>query len=372
VVDYTFTEDQELFRESMKEFCAQQIIPKLELLEGAEEMPMEIIKALADFELLGMRVEEKYGGIDVDPMMVGIAAEELARADPSCAVPVLFLVENSWGHVLSKYGTEELKQEILPKVVKGELFLGIATTESDIGSDLGNMKTQIRAEGDGYVVNGEKMYISGVAEVQKYGGGHVTLGRMDMDAGTRGMCMFYLPQKGVEGITPTLLKEFGREGISCGGFNIENVKIPKHYLMHEEKVRGHTVQAGRALRAPAGPARAVVQGPVDIREGDAGEGHPHGSQHGHGHVQVGVLHLGLRRHQRRHAVAGRLRLHHGVRGYQSPAGRQVLHARRRLGGDNEAHNLPGAPGQGLPGVQVKGSAVKGWADSKCSERMGGK
>ena len=156
-------------------------------------------------------------------------------------------MENSWAHLLDKYGTEEAKQELLPKMIKGELFLGIATTESDIGSDLSSMKTKIIKEGDKYIVNGEKMYISGVREAVKYGGGHLTLAKMTPDAGTRGMNMFYLPLKDTPGITVTEIEEIGRDGISFGGFNIENVEIPLHYLVGEEDKGFYIVHEGYEL-----------------------------------------------------------------------------------------------------------------------------
>ena len=222
-------------------------MPKTDKLEGAKQMPEEIIKALADFELLGMVIDPEYEGLGMDAVTAGIAAEELAKADPSCAIPVLYLVETSWGHVLDKYGTEEAKKEILPKVIKGKQFIGIATTESDIGSDLGNMKTKISKKGDKYIINGEKMYISGIAEAMSYGGGHTTLARMKPELGTRGMCMFYLPLKDTPGITPTYIEDIGREGISCGGFNIENVEIPKHYLIGEENKGFYVVHEGYEL-----------------------------------------------------------------------------------------------------------------------------
>ena len=247
IVDYRFSEEQELFRESIKEFCASEIIPKTKKLEGAKKMPEDIIKALAKFELLGMVVDPEYGGLGTDVVTAGIAAEELARADSSCAIPVLFLVETSWGHLLDKYGTEKAKKEIFPKVIKGEQFLGIATTESDIGSDLGSMKTKISKKGNKYIINGEKMYISGVAEAMEYGGGHVTLARMKPELGTRGMCMFYLPLKDTPGITPTYIEDIGREGISCGGFDIKNVEIPEHYLLAEENKGFYIVHEGYEL-----------------------------------------------------------------------------------------------------------------------------
>ena len=115
MVDYTFSEEQELFRESIKEFCASEIVPKTEKLGEVRCMPEDIIKALAKFELLGMVIDEEYGGLGTDVVTAGIAAEELARADLSCSIPVLFLVGTSWGHVINKYGNEEIKKEILPK-----------------------------------------------------------------------------------------------------------------------------------------------------------------------------------------------------------------------------------------------------------------
>ena len=91
MVAYTFSEEQELFRESIKEFCASEIVPKTQKLEGAKCMPQEIIKSLANFELLGMVIDPEYGGLGTDVVTARIAAEELARADHSCAIPVLFL-----------------------------------------------------------------------------------------------------------------------------------------------------------------------------------------------------------------------------------------------------------------------------------------
>ncbi|UCD14345.1 MAG: acyl-CoA/acyl-ACP dehydrogenase, partial [Thermoplasmatales archaeon] len=247
MVDYRFSEEQELFRESIKEFCASEIVPKTEKLGEVRRMPEDIIKALAKFELLGMVIDPEYGGLGTDVVTAGIAAEELARADLSCSIPVLFLVGTSWGHVIDKYGNEEIKKEILPKAIKGESIIGIATTESDIGSDLGNMKTKITKKGDKYVVNGEKMYISGVAEAMEYGGGHVTLARMTPEKGTRGMSMFYLPLKDTPGITPTYVEDIGREAISCGGFDIKNVEIPKHYLLGEENKGFYYIHEGYEL-----------------------------------------------------------------------------------------------------------------------------
>jgi acyl-CoA dehydrogenase len=170
--------------------------------------------------------------------MACIAAEELAKADLSIALPVMYLVEASWAFIFDKYGTEEAKKELLPKVCSGDLFFGIATTEPTGGSDLVNStRTSIKPKGDGYVINGEKVYISGVAESEKYGGVYWTLAKSDLKGDHKAFDAFILPLNMgdglIPGITTTLFEDMGRMGVSCGGFNIENVEIPKHYLIGE-------------------------------------------------------------------------------------------------------------------------------------------
>ena len=224
-MSYEFTEEQEMFRKNLREYLGKKVAPHLEQMEKKEEVLPEIIKAMADFELLGPCVTEEYGGPGMDMVMAGIIGEELARNDPTASTAVFYLVDASWSHVFCRYGKEEGKKEILPDVCKGKKYCGIATTESDIGSDLANMKTTIKKEGDHYIVNGDKNYISGVREAGKLGGGHVTLARQDLAAGARGETLFFLPLKDNPGITITTDKELGREGMSTGGFNINKVKL---------------------------------------------------------------------------------------------------------------------------------------------------
>ncbi|MFX1570944.1 MAG: acyl-CoA dehydrogenase family protein, partial [Promethearchaeota archaeon] len=232
-MSFKFTEEQDMIRESVREFAQSKIAPIALQMEETKEIPQDVVKGMAELGLMTCTADEKYGGPGLNAVSAGVIAEELARADCTGSTCVYYLVPASWGFLLNKYGTEEAKQEIFPKTVSGEWFLGIATTESDAGSDVGGTKTTIKPDGDGFVVNGEKMYISGVREAVKYGGGHITIAHQTPELGTRGMTVFYLPLT-VEGITPTYVADLGREGISCGGFSIDNVKIPKHYILGEE------------------------------------------------------------------------------------------------------------------------------------------
>lgn len=236
-MDYSFTDEQKLIQKAVREFGANEIAPNLMKINEENRISTGIIKGLADLNVLGLTVSEEYGGLNADPVTAGIVAEELARADISCAVPTFYLVQAAWGHVLNKYGKEEAKQAILPKMTVGDAFLGIAATESDTGSDLGNMRTHAKKSNDGYILNGEKMFISGIVEAMTQlpdGGGYVTLVRTAPEKGTRGMSLFYVPVKDVEGISYTTLEDWGRTGISTGGFSLIDVQLPESHLIGEE------------------------------------------------------------------------------------------------------------------------------------------
>ncbi|MFX0090425.1 MAG: acyl-CoA dehydrogenase family protein [Candidatus Hodarchaeota archaeon] len=240
---FEFTEDHEMFRESVREFGEKNIAPIALEMEEKKEIPRNVIKGMAELGLLACTASPDYGGSGLDAVSAGVIAEELGRVDTTGSIPVFYLVQASWGFLFNKYGTEQAKKEIFPKVVSGDWFLGIATTESDAGSDVVGCTMTIKPDGDGFVVNGEKMYISGVREAHTYGGGHVTIAHQTPDRGSRGMTLFYLPLT-AEGITPTYVPDLGREGISCGGFTADNVKIPKHYIIGEENKGFYYVHEG--------------------------------------------------------------------------------------------------------------------------------
>ncbi|MGC8497475.1 MAG: acyl-CoA dehydrogenase family protein [Thermoplasmata archaeon] len=241
--DYTFTEEQEMIRESVRDFAQKKIAPISLEMEQTKRIPPEIIKGMADLGLIACTVSPEYGGQGFNAVTAGIIAEELARSDITGSIPVFYLIQAAWGHVFDKYGTHEAKSEILPKVTKGEKFLGIATTESDAGSDVAGTRTTITKKGDEYIVNGEKMYISGVREAIETDGGHITVAKQNPELGARGMTLFYLPLK-QKGITPTYVDDLGREGITTGGFSVDNVKIPKKYIIGQENKGFYLIHEG--------------------------------------------------------------------------------------------------------------------------------
>jgi acyl-CoA dehydrogenase len=172
--------------------------------------------------------------MDADWAMACIAAEELGRADISLALPVLYLVEAAWGFIFGRYGSEELKRQVLPKVCAGEAFLGIATTEPGGGSDiLGATRCRASLDEGGWTLNGEKMYISGVRESGRMGGVHLTLFRTADTGDHRAFTFVAVPLKDTPGISPTIIEDMGRMGISTGGFAMEDVRLPAIHQVGE-------------------------------------------------------------------------------------------------------------------------------------------
>jgi len=212
-MDFSWTDEQELWRKTVRDFAQKKIKPRVREIDTNKKIPEEIIKDMGKLGLLAPTASQEYGGAGVDWTMAAIAAEELGRADISLAIPVLYLVEASWGFIFSRYGTKELKEEYLPKITSGEALCGIAVTEPEGGSDIvGAAKTKAVKKGKNWVLNGEKIFISGITESSKWGGIHLTLARTDPKAGHKGFTFFGVPLKDTKGIKTSLFEDMGRMG----------------------------------------------------------------------------------------------------------------------------------------------------------------
>jgi len=237
MVDFSFTEEQELFRKALKEWCEKNLpLEKIREMDGKGEIPREILKGMADLGLLVMTAPQEHGGTGADWVTACIAGEELGYADISIAIPVFWLVESSWGFVVDRYCTEKVREAVIRPAIKGEAFIGIASTESGGGSDVAAFKSTAHREGNDWVLNGEKMYISGTEEAKKLGGGYFVIARTSPappEAPHRGMTGFYLPinASGVE--INKRFDDMGRMAISTGGFMMKNVRIPDSYRIGE-------------------------------------------------------------------------------------------------------------------------------------------
>ena len=234
-MDFSWTEEQRIWRRTVRDFAQKEIKPKIREIDTNKKIPKEIIKDMAHLGLLAPTVSKEYGGADLDWTMACIAAEELGRADISLAIPVLYLVEAAWGFIFNQYGTTAAKERYLPNVTSGNAFLGIAVTEPEGGSDIvGATKTKAVKKDNSWILNGEKMFISGITESSNWGGVHLTLARTDPAAGHKGFSFFAVPLKDDPRIETTLLEDMGRMGISTGGFSMDDVELSENHLIGEQ------------------------------------------------------------------------------------------------------------------------------------------
>ena len=233
-MDFSWTDEQKIWRKTVRDFAQKKIKPRVREIDINKKIPEEIIKEMGKLGLLAPTASQEYGGAGVDWTMASIAAEELGRADISLAVPVLYLVEAAWGFILSQYGTDDIKNEYLSKVTSGEAFCGIAVTEPEGGSDiLGAAKTNAMKNGKNWLLNGEKIFISGITESSNWGGIHLTLGRTGPSKAHKGFSFFAVPLKDNPNVETTLFEDMGRMGISTGGFTMNNVELPNYHLIGE-------------------------------------------------------------------------------------------------------------------------------------------
>ena len=187
-LSFAFDEEQELLRDEVRRFAEERIRPGVAERDKNHEFPADVIQEMGELGLLSMLVPEAYGGAGFDVLTYALAIEEVAAVCPSTAVTMS--VTNSvccWPIVA--FGSEELKQTVLPELAAGEAIGGFGLTEPGSGSDASSMRTTAVRDGDAWVLNGEKAWITnaGIGKV------FVVLARTDPDAGAKGISAFVVP-----------------------------------------------------------------------------------------------------------------------------------------------------------------------------------
>jgi len=158
-VQFSLTDEQRAIRDMVREFAAREIAPVAGKHDREHSFPMATAKRMGELGLLGVTVPEKYGGPGADYVSFALVAEELARADASHSVIFGANASLSVGPILN-FGTEAQKENYLPGLSSGKLLGCYALTEPEAGSDAGSLKTTARRDGDDYVIDGQKVFIS--------------------------------------------------------------------------------------------------------------------------------------------------------------------------------------------------------------------
>jgi len=155
--------EEALFRDSVREVGERYVKPHWVELDEGKYPILEVASKLAEHGLVGLTLSSRYGGPDGTFLMASIAAEELAYADPSLAVPVYFLLEAAWPFIVQRYARESVKEEVLPRLTRGEAWVGIASTEPQGGSDVAGERTEARLVDGRWLLTGEKNMVTGVS-----------------------------------------------------------------------------------------------------------------------------------------------------------------------------------------------------------------
>ena len=254
MVDFSFNEDEELFREAVKEFLAKELAPYWARNDAERRIPTETIHKMGEQGLFAIPVPEEYGGQGGNFTLAAIAVEEVAYADPAVATAVFTLLNNAWPFILYLYGSDEAKQKILPLVGKGRGFFGIASTEPHGGSDVAGTRTRAVRDGDVYKVTGEKVYISGLREGMEQldlGGWFLITRTGPQEAKHKAITALAFVGndhgKRPEGFEYSILNTIGRHAISTGIMKFDSTPVPASMIIGEENKGFYIAMQGFAL-----------------------------------------------------------------------------------------------------------------------------
>ncbi len=224
-----FTEEHDLFRQGFRDFLKKEVVPHIDEWEASGTIARDIWKKFGDMGYFGIRYPEAYGGLDLDIFYLVIWLEELQRINSGGFAAAM------WAHAylamthLYKEGSEEIKQKYLRGSIEGDLMGCLCITEPFGGSDVGAMRTLAVKEGDHYVINGSKTFITNGV----YSDYLVVIAKMNIDENPRSMGVFLL-DRDMPGISASKLDKLGWRASDTGEISFDNVKVPLDRLMGEE------------------------------------------------------------------------------------------------------------------------------------------
>jgi butyryl-CoA dehydrogenase len=260
-MDFDLTEEQKMIQDTIRKFSDEEIAPVAAEYDKKGEFPRDIFEKLAALGFMGTPIPEEYGGAGFDYISHAIVAEEIGRADSS--MRGTYSVQVSLVELpIFKYASEEQKKKYLPKLTSGEWIGCFGLTEPDAGSDPASMAATAKEDGDFYVLNGQKTWITnaGIADVA------IVYAKTDPEAGAKGITAFFV-ERGFDGFsTRDLHDKLGLRASNTGEIFLEDCRVPKENVLGEVnkgfKVALGTLDFGRYTVAAGCVGSA--QGCIDI------------------------------------------------------------------------------------------------------------
>jgi alkylation response protein AidB-like acyl-CoA dehydrogenase len=257
---YTVPQEYLYIRETIAQMARERIAPRAAELDEKAEYPHDLRKLLSDQDIMGLPFEEEHGGTGTGTLMLNIAVEEIAKADASTAL--ILMIQELGTLPIQLHGSHELKQRFLPKCATGEWSPAFALSEAEAGSDPGGMITQAVKDGDEWVINGSKAWISNTGIADFYCVFAVT----DREAGhSRGITAFVVEADRPGFGVGKLEHKLGIRASPTGSPTLDDVRVPQANVIGEVnggfKVAMSTLDRSRL--GVAAQALGIAQGATD-------------------------------------------------------------------------------------------------------------
>ncbi len=260
-LDFDLGDVADMMRDSVMSFAADEIAPRAEAIDRENDFPADLWRKMGDLGILGVTVEEAYGGAGMGYLEHVVAMEEVSRASASVGLSY-GAHSNLCVNQIHRNGSEAQKRRYLPKLVSGEHVGALAMSEPGAGSDVVAMTTRAEKKGDRYVLNGTKMWITNGPDADTC----VIYAKTDPGAGARGITAF-LVERGFKGFTRAQkLDKLGMRGSNTGELVFEDCEVPEENVLGEVGRGVNVLMSGldyeRALLA-AGPL-GIMQACMDV------------------------------------------------------------------------------------------------------------
>jgi isovaleryl-CoA dehydrogenase len=250
------SEELTALRDMVAQFAANEIAPRAAEIDSTNQFPMDLWRKFGDLGLLGITVEEQYGGSGMGYLAHCIAMEEISRASASVGLSY-GAHSNLCVNQIRKNGTEEQKQTYLPKLCSGEHIGALAMSEPGAGSDVVSMTLRADDAGDHYVLNGNKMWITNGPDANVY----VIYAKTDPEAGSKGITAFIVERDSAGFSRAQKLDKLGMRGSNTCELVFEDCKVPKSHVL------GQVGRGVQVLMSGLDYERAVLSGgPVGIMQ----------------------------------------------------------------------------------------------------------